>query len=62
MLLLVRLIDIDEKVASFKNIPNSIKTGVQNHNLFKTKKVKIDTLFMTKTAKTNNPLGPQIPI
>jgi len=35
------------------------KQECKNHTLFET---KIDTLFMTKTAKKPYPLGPDIPI
>ena len=48
------LINNDEKGASSKN-------ECKDHSLFLIKMDKIDTLFMTKTAKKPYPLGPHIP-
>ena len=39
-----------------KNIPNS-RLECTNHTLFQTKMLEIDTLFQTKTAKKNIPIG-----
>jgi len=49
------VVDNDEKVASSKK-HTQFKTRVQNHTLFETKMAKIDTLFLTKTAKNPYPL------
>ena len=51
------LIDNDQKVASSKK-HTQFKTTVEykTHTLFKTKVAKIETLFMTKTAKNKHTL------
>jgi len=54
-LLLIDLIDDDEKVAFLRNIPNS-RLECKNHTLLLTKMTKMNTLFMTKAAE-NIPFG-----
>ena len=40
-----------KKVASSKNIPNSLRREGKNRTLEETKMAKIDTLFLTKMTK-----------
>ena len=61
-LLLMALLINEEKVASSKKHMGQLKTRVQKPYPVWDQMAKIDTQFLTETAKKLYPLGPRIPI
>ena len=60
LLLLVVSIMMKKSLLLKKTYPDQGKE-CKTHTLFMTKRAKIDTLFMIKTAEKSLPLGPHIP-